>query len=598
MLAALSENRTRRWLCALGLMAIGCGAPAGAEGVDTESIGNSAAAVRPSLGFSRMPPGGLQPSQVPQFVSITFDDNFGLEEAGAPGGGINFINAFWGSHKNPAGTGNPATFDGTSLLTSFYYTTTYISPTDDPDGLNKKAWTAAFAAGHEAADHTVHHYNGGDVNSGTDPCCTARRWNIMQWVTEIKGAKDTLISPTAGIGAKDADVIGFRTPFLGYNDATFGALVDQRFTYDTSLPNCFDDIEDGKNCSWPYTLDSGSPDVDVLVRKFKAAAVQPHAGMWELPPTTLVVPPDSAAAQYAFTAGLRSRIPAVMPYPSLYEPATGKLAGLDYTILIDAKCTPAEMLAILKYNLDLHLGGNRAPLVFIGHSFMYSYESGNKENTPSVAVRDARWKALTDFVTYALTKPDVRIRAVKDVLGWVRAPTPLSGGAKDAGPGDAVAPPVDSGSGPSGAGGAGGGGTTGVGGSSGTGGSPSGAGGSSGTGSSGAGGSSSGAGGSTTTTGSTASGTGGSSNGGSDPGAPVAGASSGCACRIGASAASFERSSKPVREAVWLALLACFGFAFRRTRSRHRPATRPSRFPRRPARERGLPARCRRCSTR
>jgi hypothetical protein len=238
------------------------------------------------------------------------------------------------------------------------------------------------------------------------------------------------------------------------------------------LPNCFDDSEDGKNCSWPYTLDGGSPDVDVLMRKFRAPPVRPHAGLWEAPPTTLIVPPDSAAAQYGFSAVLRARIPAAMPYPSLYERATGKLAGLDYTILIDAKCSPSEMLAILKYNLDLHLAGNRSPLVFIGHSFMYSYEAGNTENTPSIAVRDARWKALTDFVTYALSKPDVRIRAVKDVLAWVRAPTPLSPGEADAGTADALEPGADAATATGGstgtAGGAGGAGSnsSGIGGSS------------------------------------------------------------------------------------------------------------------------------------
>ncbi len=509
-------NRPLLLMCTLAF-ATACGPnPTATENVEAvpEPVG-------PALAFSRSPPGGFQPSQVPQFVSVTFDDNFGLEEAGAPGGGMNFIIDFWGKHKNPAGRGNAATFDGTPLITSFYYTTEYIRTTiispekpgdqPDPNGLNKKAWTAAFAAGHEAADHTIHHYNGGDIDSGTDPCCKARHWDVTQWTAEIKGAKDTLISPTAGIGAKDADVIGFRTPFLGYNDAVFSTLQNQRFSYDSTLPNCFDDSEDGKNCSWPYTLDSGSPDVDVLVRKFRAPPVQTHAGLWEAPPTTLIVPPDSAAVLYGFSAGLRSRIPTAMPYPSLYERATGKLAGLDYTILIDAKCSPSEMLAILKYNLDLHLAGNRAPLIFIGHSFMYSYESGNTENTPSVAVRDARWKALTDFVTYALTKPEVRVRAVKDVLAWVRTPTPLTPSATDASVADAVEPPAD------------GGATTGTGGSSGTGGGAAGAGGNS----SGSGGTLSGSAGSATAGASTGAG------GGANQGAPGSdGASSGCSCRL------------------------------------------------------------------
>src|SRR5262249_9737763 len=155
---------------------------------------------------------------------------------------------------------------------------------------------------------------------------------------------------------------GFRTPYLGYNDALFTALQDLHFTYDTTLPNCFGDTEDGTNCSWPYTLDNGSPDADVLASKFSKAyngitwsfpKVTSHPGLWEMPPTTLIVPPDSAAATYKFTAGLRGRITAnasTLGYPDIWEPSTGKIAGLDYTLLNDAQVQPDEMRAILEYN--------------------------------------------------------------------------------------------------------------------------------------------------------------------------------------------------------------------------------------------------------
>src|SRR5688572_9822364 len=58
------------------------------------------------LGRSLAPPAGLSPSQVPQFVAITFDDNFGDD-------GMAWANTFFTSKVNPAGSGNGATFDGT-----------------------------------------------------------------------------------------------------------------------------------------------------------------------------------------------------------------------------------------------------------------------------------------------------------------------------------------------------------------------------------------------------------------------------------------------------------------------------------------------------
>jgi hypothetical protein len=146
----------------------------------------------------------------------------------------------------------------------------------------------------------------------------------------------------------------------------------------------------------------------------------------EVPVSTVFVPPE-----------LRGKIPAKMPYPSLWEPATGKLGGLDWTVLMDAKLTPDEMTRVLIHTLDQSLAGNRAPFVFCAHTFMYSYSSpGSNPDTPSVAVRDARWKALTAFLTYALSKPQVRMRPVKDIVAWMQAPVALAGAVSpaDAGP--------------------------------------------------------------------------------------------------------------------------------------------------------------------
>ncbi|HXI60599.1 MAG TPA: hypothetical protein VNO55_31275 [Polyangia bacterium] len=427
----------------------GVGAGVGA-GVGTGAGDGDGPAVQGALSTgvapSPNPPAGLAVADVPQFVSVTFDDNFGLADP-TSAGGADYVVDTYRTLKNPAGRGNVATFDGTPIASTFYNTSIYISDSDDPMHKNRASWQRALDAGHEMADHTIHHYNGGTAGDPAgDDCCRPRRFSVAEWVDEIKGCKDAMTDQAGGLtGLLPPAVVGFRTPFLSYNDELFSALVDQGFLYDSTVPNCFADGEDGTNCAWPYTLDAGSADAQVLASKFPGLEpIGAHGGLWEMPTTTMIIPPDSVADSYGFTAGLRDRIAAlgVLPYPSLYEPATGKLAGLDYTILIDAMLSPEEMLAVLKYTLDLHLQGNRSPLIFIAHSFLYDFTGSDegkpddqRDNytTPSSAVRDARWKAIADFLAYAVSKPEVRVRPVRDIVAWMQQPTALARAGSTAG---------------------------------------------------------------------------------------------------------------------------------------------------------------------
>jgi len=391
--------------------------------------------------WSHEPPGGLPAKAIPQLVAVTFDDNFGLASPGAVGG-VRAVVDFFTHHRNPCGTGDAGNFDGLPIRTTFFDTTIYMVPHsvrvlggargEDEEKRNLSAWRAAFAAGEEIADHTVNHFNGGVVSLGPDACCRPRKWNVEQWTREIVAAKHMLVDKIGGVGAIPDDIRGFRAPYFSYTDALLDALATHGFLYDSTIPSCFGSDEDGGNCAWPYTLDAGSPDAAILAKKFDSPSgwrprqfppVGAHPGLWELPPTTLVVPPDSAAVQYGFRPGLRTRIAALgsLRFPSIYEPATGKIVGMDFTLLIDAKVTGDEMRAILEYNLDLHIHGNRAPFVFVAHSHLYAYSSpDDNPDTPSDTVRQARWKGLTDFLGYALSKPEVRLVSARDVLSWVR----------------------------------------------------------------------------------------------------------------------------------------------------------------------------------
>ncbi len=84
--------------------------------------------------------------------------------------------------------------------------------------------------------------------------------------------------------------------------------------------------------------------------------------------------------------------------------------------------TKAEFIAVLKYTLDLRLQGNRAPFTFGGHSDVYT-DAYNI--CPNITPQERR-EAVEEFFQYALTKPEVVVKRVEDIVKWLENPTPLS----------------------------------------------------------------------------------------------------------------------------------------------------------------------------
>lgn len=375
---------------------LGQGCSAG--GPDEPEVGEQSSA----LLRSSNPPGGLTVSQAPQFVAVTFDDNFGSE-------GMGWATSLLAAKVNPAGSGNSGTFDNTPARVSFYHNSTYLS------GM-QTSWQAALAAGHELADHTVGHGDG-------------IGYSQSQWTTEIRDCRNALAT---GLGVAVSSIKGFRAPFLHYNDSAFTVLRTESpaFLYDTSIMGCWATGEGPTNCPWPYTMEAGSADADAVVSKWagrNVVSVGQHPGLWEVPVSVVFVPPDSVASQYGFTSGLRSRVQALLGSannPNFFEASTGKLVGMDITLFLDARMTRAEVVATLKYTLDQRLaaGGNRAPLVFVGHTHVYQSAWDGTPNVPSLADRRG---AIADFVDYALGKPEVRLRPVADIVSWMNAPVAL-----------------------------------------------------------------------------------------------------------------------------------------------------------------------------
>ena len=343
------------------------------------------------LSASAQPPGGLASGQVPQFVLLGFDDN-------PDSGPMTWFVDFLQDRRNSAGSGRAGTFDGGPVRAIFYSNGKYWN-----DQSLVAIHRRALAEGHEIGNHTQNHEHGAP-------------FTLEQWRKEMAACEATFAA--AGIPADS--VIGFRTPFLEYNTATFVAAAAESQVYDTSIEEGNQAGQDGTNFLWPYTLDHGSPGNAASFAPESPKRVGAHPGLWEIPIHVFMVPADADCARYGVAPGLRARLGhnLQVAYGSKSATPVEKISGLDWNVLEAGKAEPAEFLAILKHTLDLRLAGNRAPFMVGGHTALYPTD------------QPGRRKAMEEFIAYALTKPEVRFVTGRQFLQWMRQPQALATGAR------------------------------------------------------------------------------------------------------------------------------------------------------------------------
>jgi hypothetical protein len=184
---------------------------------------------------STNPPGGLKPSDTPQFIVFTADDAVQSYTLDA-------VNQFLAQRKNPNGCPVKMTY-----YTSLNYTN-YTLVTD---------W---YVAGNEIADHTMTHQ--GEPSPD-----------------EING---NLIALNALAGIPLESIIGFRAPYLDYTVDTLKYLYNSKFTYDSSTAASIPVTDPNTDAYWPYTLDNGLANNCLTVpNTCKGQPVLP--GFWEIP---------------------------------------------------------------------------------------------------------------------------------------------------------------------------------------------------------------------------------------------------------------------------------------------------------------------------
>ena len=372
---------------------------------------------------SSLPPKGLQPNEVPQFVVLGFDDNTEAE-------GIDWVRELFADKYNS---------DGSEARVSFYLNTVKLHNSADNNASALLAAVKRLAATtHEIGNHTDNHMihlmseATADKNDGLNMGVQVgadvgeetyfdRIKGLSQsaWEERILAATNDLVT----LAEINADVIkGFRAPYLLYTGATMNILKEKNFLYDCSIEEGYALEFDGTNFRWPYQLNEGSPGhtESWYGRGDNEARVDIKTieGLWELPNYALMVPKDSECAKYGIEPGLWGRLVANIPYLTDY-----KVTGLDYNLWSMGDINKAEMLGILKYNLDLRLQGNRAPFMFGTHSQYYT-KAWADDFAPNATVEEMR-SAISEFVDYALSKEVVRIRPSVEIIKWCEDPKPL-----------------------------------------------------------------------------------------------------------------------------------------------------------------------------
>lgn len=413
-------------LCAAA--AIGCEkkktdapAPAVTENAAMLTYADNADSLAPSL----LPPAGIPVAKAPLFVAFGFDDNgvSGLDSSGTKGG-LSFVTAMFAGLKNPAGSGNPATFDASPAHFSFYAAANYIAE-EAYEGQSlvdvKHAWRNAVDAGNEIGCHTYAHNHGADSSEAS---WDGEMKKSLAWYFKPYDPAEFRGEPNheKGIGIMPVQISGFRVPYLEYNDNAFSAMKKNGFLYDCSIEEGYGDNEDGTNFLWPYTLHNGAPGnkADTSLKQ-----VGNHPGLWELPAYALIVPPDNLCEKYGATKGLRDRCAKI--HPDYFDVEDGKITGLDWNLWCDFYLTKAEFIAVLKYSFDLRMQGNRAPFLFGCHSDIYS---DRYEDSIPGATWTERQEALSEFLAWVSTKPEVRIVSMKNVVDWMRKPVALAAAEK------------------------------------------------------------------------------------------------------------------------------------------------------------------------
>jgi peptidoglycan/xylan/chitin deacetylase (PgdA/CDA1 family) len=209
------------------------------------------------------PPGGLNVTNVPQMVLLTFDDEISTATYAV-------IESVVTNHVNPNGTPIQATF--------------YILSQWNDYRLAQQL----YAQGHELGIHTMTH-------------TTTTNTDLATWRREIYGCRKAL-SDLAQIPF--GEIVGFRAPGLDYNHASFQALYEAGLLYDASVGEGLGGLSpNNSSYIWPYTLDNGLGQI-----AYKPPPTNSFPGLFEVPLWKMLNGSGAEVTTMDFPAGTSNEI--------------------------------------------------------------------------------------------------------------------------------------------------------------------------------------------------------------------------------------------------------------------------------------------------
>ena len=322
---------------------------------------------------SQNPPAGLAANKVPQFVLLGSDDNHQAN-------GMAFFRQLLSGRKNPAGTGNAATFDGLPMSMSFYIIGTNIYGPNINSVGHRDEYMALYNAGHEIGNHAF----------DNNPQSTYAGW--MKSLGDTDAAIERMLQEygisQAEINARARVRSGIRAPQDGFNAGFFQATRDLGYNYTNSTVTGHD-----SNLPpwWPGTLDNGWLGFATWDNRQTGS----WPGWWEIPQDYLVTNATTGA--------------------------TGGYCDKDY-FEAPLNMTGAQYLEYLKNTFLRQYNGNRSPFSICVHSQDWGSDSNNNN---SLLVE--RRQAMTDFVNWLQTYSDARVVSHAQLLDWMKNPVALSG---------------------------------------------------------------------------------------------------------------------------------------------------------------------------
>ena len=370
-------------------------------------------------------PFGLDSKEVKQLVSFTFDDNAysGLPGSGGEGG-MKFILDLFKENAN---------HDGSPILGTFFLKADNITDNDtEANPYVKRIWHRAKEEGHEIAMHTYSHPHGLEFDWDTDPVTRTPIMTLEDWMEEHEKWFTTMCKPydpdkeDSGLGIERSSVVGFRTPFLEYNDNVFTSLEKLGILYEAAVEEGWQEDRNSTNEFWPYTLDGGSPGETFVSENFysQKALIGSHPGLWALPMYIFTAPTDDLCEKYGTKPGLRGRIAEANPD---FDKESGKITGMDWNLWFEYFMDEDDAFATLAHTFDLHYEGNRCPFYVGLHSDIYcdKYDLNDLEGEEITRIKanaEQRRNMVRRIMKHILSKKDVQVLTAKDTVRYLQDP--------------------------------------------------------------------------------------------------------------------------------------------------------------------------------